>query len=167
MKGVMVNMWKLLYSDYETDKVSKVNNEKLSILDCVVQYSIPLKTKFTIVGLYADNKKYTVMANCGKFIFATKPFSTHKNNTKYWLVIINVLSQQFLEFVIDSKDVIQDIKNTIEDISKNGIEGFDYTRSFTIDPVNANYNNGEPYQASISEIDRFWVEQLRGKKLGE
>ena len=37
MKGVMVNMWKLLYSDYETDKVSKVNNEKLSILDCVVQ----------------------------------------------------------------------------------------------------------------------------------
>lgn len=163
----MVNMWKLLYSDYETDKVSKVNNEKLSILDCIVQYSIPLKTKFTVVGLYADNKKYTVMANCGKFIFATKPYSTHKNNTKYWLVIINILSQQFLEFVINSKDVIQDIKNTVNEIAKNGIDNFDYLSSFTVDPVNANYNEGVPYQASITEIDRFWVEQLRGKKLGE
>lgn len=160
-------MWKLLYSDYETDKTYKVNNEQLSILDCVVQYSIPLKSKFTVVGLYADKKKYTVMANCGKFIFATKPYSTHKNNTKYWLIIINVLSQNFLEFVIDSKDIIQDIKNTVNQISTNGIDNFDFTQSFTIDPVNANYNNGEPFQASITEIDRFWVEQLRGKKLGE
>lgn len=160
-------MWKLLYSDYETDKTYKVNNEQLSILDCVVQYSIPLKSKFTVVGLYADKKKYTVMANCGKFIFATKPYSTHKNNTKYWLIIINVLSQNFLEFVIDSKDIIQDIKNTVNQINTNGIDNFDFTQSFTIDPVNANYNNGEPYQASITEIDRFWVEQLRGKKLGE
>lgn len=160
-------MWKLLYSDYETDKTYKVNNEQLSILDCVVQYSIPLKSKFTVVGLYADKKKYTVMANCGKFIFATKPYSTHKNNTKYWLIIINVLSQNFLEFVIDSKDVIQDIKNTVNQINTNGIDNFDFTQSFTIDPVNANYNDGEPFQASITEIDRFWVEQLRGKKLGE
>lgn len=160
-------MWKLLYSDYETDKTYKVNNEQLSILDCVVQYSIPLKSKFTVVGLYADKKKYTVMANCGKFIFATKPYSTHKNNTKYWLIIINVLSQNFLEFVIDSKDIIQDIKNTVNQISTNGIDNFDFTQSFTIDPVNANYNNGEPFQASITEIDRFWVEQLRGKNLGE
>ena len=160
-------MWKLLYSDYETDKTHKVNNEQLSILDCIVQYSIPLKSKFTVVGLYADKKKYTVMANCGKFIFATKPYSTHKNNTKYWLIIINVLSQNFLEFVIDSKDIIQDIKNTVNQISTNGIDNFDFTQSFTIDPVNANYNNGEPFQASITEIDRFWVEQLRGKKLGE
>ena len=160
-------MWKLLYSDYETDKIYKVNNEQLSILDCVVQYSIPLKSKFTVVGLYADKKKYTVMANCGKFIFATKPYSTHKDNTKYWLIIINVLSQNFLEFVIDSKDIIQDIKNTVNQISTNGIDNFDFTQSFTIDPVNANYNNGEPFQASITEIDRFWVEQLRGKNLGE
>lgn len=160
-------MWKLLYSDYETDKTYKVNNEQLSILDCVVQYSIPLKSKFTVVGLYADKKKYTVMANCGKFIFATKPYSTHKDNTKYWLIIINVLSQNFLEFVIDSKDIIQDIKNTVNQINTNGIDNFDFTQSFTIDPVNANYNNGEPFQASITEIDRFWVEQLRGKKLGE
>lgn len=160
-------MWKLLYSDYETDKTYKVNNEQLSILDCIVQYSIPLKSKFTVVGLYADKKKYTVMANCGKFIFATKPYSTHKNNTKYWLIIINVLSQNFLEFVIDSKDIIQDIKNTINQINTNGIDNFDFTQSFTIDPVNANYNDGEPFQASITEIDRFWVEQLRGKKLGE
>lgn len=160
-------MWKLLYSDYETDKTYKVNNEQLSILDCVVQYSIPLKSKFTVVGLYADKKKYTVMANCGKFIFSTKPYSTHKDNTKYWLVIINVLSQNFLEFVIDSKDIIQDIKNTINQININGIDNFDFTQSFTIDPVNANYNNGEPFQASITEIDRFWVEQLRGKNLGE
>lgn len=160
-------MWKLLYSDYETDKTYKVNNEQLSILDCVVQYSIPLKSKFTVVGLYADKKKYTVMANCGKFIFATKPYSTHKNNTKYWLIIINVLSQNFLEFVIDSKDIIQDIKNTVNQINTNGIDNFDFTQSFTIDPVNANYNNGEPFQASITEIDRFWVEQLRGKNLGE
>lgn len=160
-------MWKLLYSDYETDKTYKVNNEQLSILDCVVQYSIPLKTKFTVVGLYADKKKYTVMANCGKLVFATKPYSTHKDNTKYWLVIINVLSQNFLEFVIDSKDIIQDIKNTVNQISTNGIDNFDFTQSFTIDPVNANYNNGEPFQASITEIDRFWVEQLRGKNLGE
>lgn len=160
-------MWKLLYSDYETDKTYKVNNEQLSILDCIVQYSIPLKSKFTVVGLYADKKKYTVMANCGKFIFATKPYSTHKDNTKYWLIIINVLSQNFLEFVIDSKDIIQDIKNTVNQISTNGIDNFDFTQSFTIDPVNANYNNGEPFQASITEIDRFWVEQLRGKKLGE
>lgn len=160
-------MWKLLYSDYETDKTYKVNNEQLSILDCIVQYSIPLKSKFTVVGLYADKKKYTVMANCGKFIFATKPYSTHKDNTKYWLIIINVLSQNFLEFVIDSKDIIQDIKNTVNQISTNGIDNFNFTQSFTIDPVNANYNNGEPFQASITEIDRFWVEQLRGKKLGE
>ena len=160
-------MWKLLYSDYETDKTYKVNNEQLSILDCVVQYSIPLKSKFTVVGLYADKKKYTVMANCGKLVFATKPYSTHKDNTKYWLVIINVLSQNFLEFVIDSKDIIQDIKNTVNQINTNGINNFDFTQSFTIDPVNANYNNGEPFQASITEIDRFWVEQLRGKKLGE
>lgn len=160
-------MWKLLYSDYETDKTYKVNNEQLSILDCIVQYSIPLKSKFTVVGLYADKKKYTVMANCGKFIFATKPYSTHKGNTKYWLIIINVLSQNFLEFVIDSKDIIQDIKNTVNQINTNGIDNFDFTQSFTIDPVNANYNNGEPFQASITEIDRFWVEQLRGKKLGE
>lgn len=160
-------MWKLLYSDYETDKTYKVNNEQLSILDCIVQYSIPLKSKFTVVGLYADKKKYTVMANCGKFIFATKPYSTHKDNTKYWLIIINVLSQNFLEFVIDSKDIIQDIKNTVNQINTNGIDNLDFTQSFTIDPVNANYNNGEPYQASITEIDRFWVEQLRGKKLGE
>lgn len=160
-------MWRLLYSDYETDKVYKVGNEKLSILDCVVQYSIPLKTKFTIVGLYADKKKYTVMANCGKLIFATKSFSTHKDNSKYWLVIINVSSGQFIEFVVDSKDIIQDIKNTVENIQNNDINNFDYTKSFTIDPVNANYNNGEPYQASISEIDRFWVEQLKGKGLGE
>lgn len=160
-------MWKLLYSDYETDKTYKVNNEQLSILDCIVQYSIPLKSKFTVVGLYADKKKYTVMANCGKFIFATKPYSTHKDNTKYWLIIINVLSQNFLEFVIDSKDIVQDIKNTINQINTNGIDKFDFTQSFTIDPVNANYNNGEPFQASITEIDRFWVEQLRGKKLGE
>lgn len=160
-------MWKLIYSDYETDKVSKVNGEQLSILDCVVQYSIPLKTKFTVVGLYADKKKYTVMANCGKLVFATKPYSTHKDNTKYWLVIINVLSGQFLEFVIDSQDVIQDIKNTVDSIAENGIENFDYTNSFTIAPVNANYNEGVPYQAPITEIDRFWVEQLRGKKLGE
>lgn len=160
-------MWKLIYSDYETDKVSKVNGEQLSILDCVVQYSIPLKTKFTVVGLYADKKKYTVMANCGKLVFATKPYSTHKDNTKYWLVIINVLSQNFLEFVIDSKDIIQDIKNTVNQINTNGIDNFDFTQSFTIDPVNANYNNGEPFQASIIEIDRFWVEQLRGKNLGE
>ena len=160
-------MWKLLYSDYETDKTYKVNNEQLSILDCVVQYSIPLKSKFTVVGLYADKKKYTVMANCGKFIFATKPYSTHKDNTKYWLIIINVLSQNFLEFVIDSKDIIQDIKNTVHQINTNGIDNFDFTQSFTIDPINANYNNGEPFQASITEIDRFWVEQLRGKNLGE
>ena len=160
-------MWKLLYSDYETDKTYKVNNEQLSILDCVVQYSIPLKSKFTVVGLYADKKKYTVMANCGKLVFATKPYSTHKDNTKYWLVIINVLSQNFLEFVIDSKDIIQDIKNTVNQINTNGIDNFDFTQSFTIDPVNANYNNGEPFQASITEIDRFWVEQLRGKNLGE
>ena len=160
-------MWKLLYSDYETDKTYKVNNEQLSILDCVVQYSIPLKSKFTVVGLYADKKKYTVMANCGKLVFATKPYSTHKDNTKYWLIIINVLSQNFLEFVIDSKDIIQDIKNTVNQINTNGIDNFDFTQSFTIDPVNANYNNGEPFQASITEIDRFWVEQLRGKKLGE
>lgn len=160
-------MWKLLYSDYETDKTYKVNNEQLSILDCVVQYSIPLKSKFTVVGLYADKKKYTVMANCGKFIFATKPYSTHKDNTKYWLIIINVLSQNFLEFVIDSKDIIQDIKNTVNQINTNGIDNFDFTQSFTIDPINANYNNGEPFQASITEIDRFWVEQLRGKNLGE
>ena len=160
-------MWKLLYSDYETDKTYKVNNEQLSILDCIVQYSIPLKSKFTVVGLYADKKKYTVMANCGKFIFATKPYSTHKNNTKYWLIIINVLSQNFLEFVIDSKDIIQDIKNTVNQINTNGINNFDFTQSFTIDPVNANYNDGDPFQASITEIDRFWVEQLRGKKLGE
>ena len=160
-------MWKLLYSDYETDKTYKVNNEQLSILDCVVQYSIPLKSKFTVVGLYANKKKYTVMANCGKFIFATKPYSTHKDNTKYWLIIINVLSQNFLEFVIDSKDIIQDIKNTVHQINTNGIDNFDFTQSFTIDPINANYNNGEPFQASITEIDRFWVEQLRGKNLGE
>lgn len=160
-------MWKLIYSDYETDKVTKVNNQKLSILDCVVQYSIPGKTKFTIVGLYADKKKYTVIAKCGKLIFATKPFSTHKNNTKHWLVIINILSQQFLEFVVDSPNLLQDIKSTIDDITKNGVENFDIAKSFSIDPVNAKYNGGEPYQASLTEIDRFWVEQLRGKKLGE
>lgn len=160
-------MWRLIYSDYDTDKVFKVNDQNLSILDCIVQYSIPLKTKFTVVGLYADKKKYTVVANCGKFIFAIKPYSTHKNNNRYWISIINILSQDFLEFVIRSNDVIGDIRALVTTIADDENEIIQYMSSFDIDPINASYNNGEPYHASITEIDRFWVEQLKGKKLGE
>ena len=162
-------MWKLLFSDYDTDKISLVNGKRLSLTQCIQDYAIPDKMKFTVVGLYADKKKYTVVYNNNPFIFAYKNFSTHKDNNKYWLVLLDLRQNKFSEFVVKSDNLLKDIKTfsdfmTVPAFTKQTLDDLN---PLFIDPINLQYNNGEPYMADLSEIDRVWVEQLRGKKLGE
>ncbi len=169
-------MWKLIYSDYEKDKpkLTKVQGKTLdNIHNILDKYSIIDKTKFTVVGLYADNKKYTVVARTSNplynYIFAVKPYSTHKNNTKFWLIVLDLVTNRMTEFVVNSQNLTADIKKYctfINSISKNNAYPIDNIKDFfTVDEVNDKFNNGVLYNASIVEVDRIWVEQLRGESI--
>ncbi len=169
-------MWKLIYSDYEKDKpkLTKVQGKTLTNIHNVLnQYSIVNKTRFTVVGLYADNKKYTVVARTTNplynYIFAIKPYSTHKDNTKFWLTVVDLTTNRMTEFVANSKDLMADIKKYctfIDSISKNNAYPLDNIKDYIhADIVNDNFNNSTLYNASIVEIDRVWVEQLRGESI--
>ena len=151
-----ISLIKKTYKPGKTNSFIKIEKKKLTK---EVQ-TIYKKLSHTDVVNY----KYNIPSNIGAIDFYKKPLISLNNGC--YLLLPNFSARGFYEYIYNSLEYI-DIGNKIEDISKNGIEGFDYLSSFTVDPVNANYNNGEPYHASISEIDRFWVEQLRGKKLGE
>lgn len=165
-------MWKLIYSDYEQDKVTKVHGKILTGIHTTLdKFSIIDKTRFTVVGLYADNKKYTVIgrtnSNFCNYILAVKPYSTHKDNQKYWLTVVDLGLNQITEFVINSIDLTLDINkfldfaNSIKTDNANPLVSL--KRFFKFDSVNDSFNNGQLYTASISEIDRVWVEQMRGE----
>lgn len=169
-------MWKLIYSDYEQDriknKVTKVHGEILTGIHNVLDnYSIIDKTRFTVVGLYADNKKYTVVCKTNNqlynYVFAIKPYSTHKDNQKYWLNIVDLSNNQITEFVANSTNLLSDIEKFVEFVdnikTENAYPIGNLKQFFEFDSVNDKFNNGQLYTASISEIDRVWVEQMRGE----
>lgn len=160
-------MWKLIFSDYETDKVTRVKGELLDLKSVLQSYAIPDKTKFTVVGLYADNKKYTVISKSQDFVIAIKNYSTHKDNDKYWTIVIDLKQDLFIEMVVKSNDIRTDLNNYMNYLSDPLLQTLanDSEPVINIDPVNLQYNNGEPFQANISEIDRVWVEQLRGENI--
>lgn len=165
-------MWKLIYSDYEQDKVTRVHGEILTNINKTLSdLSIIDKTRFTVVGLYADNKKYTVVNKSKNelynYVFAIKPYSTHKDNQKFWLAIVDLSHNQLTEFVANSTTLLQDIIKFIDFVDSIKTENANplssLKRFFTFDSVNDKFNNGQLYTASISEIDRVWVEQMRGE----
>lgn len=152
-------MWKLIYSDYETDKVTRVKGDVLTIKQIMNDYMIPDKTKFTIVGLYADNKKYTVVTKNDRFIFAIKPFSTHKNNNKYWIVLLDLNSNYIREYTTVLDENYQTSIFMLNDI----LDSFTTTDNSLIQFIE---NNSPDYECfSITEINRIWFEQMRGESI--
>ena len=160
-------MLKLIYSDYDTDQVTRIKGSILPLETILEYYFQPDRTKFTIVGLYADNKKYSVVATNSRYIHAIKPYSTHKDNNRYWYVTIDKYTKRFSEFVIRSDMVksnpakFQDYLSNLTDQNYESLIDL----PFSIDKVNDKFNNGNLFITDITEIDRVWFEQKRGENL--